>query len=41
MSKLQTYKCVACGHKVKTKELSSIRCPKCEYKGLELEESKK
>lgn len=31
----QTYKCVACGHIVKAYELSSIRCPKCEYKGLD------
>ena len=32
----QTYKCVACGHILKTADLSSIRCPKCDYKGLEL-----
>lgn len=32
----QTYKCVACGHELTTTDLSSIRCPKCEYKGLEL-----
>lgn len=32
----QTYKCVACGYTLKTADLSSIRCPGCGYKGLEL-----
>lgn len=32
----QEYQCVACGFKVKTSDLSSIRCFRCEYKGFEL-----
>lgn len=32
----QEYQCGTCGHKLKTADLSSIRCPKCGYKGLEL-----
>lgn len=32
---MSTYKCVNCGHKVKAVELASIRCPLCDYKGLE------
>jgi predicted Zn-ribbon and HTH transcriptional regulator len=30
-----TYKCVNCGYVEKIDDLSSIRCPKCHYKGLE------
>lgn len=31
----EQYQCVSCGHKVSSSDLSSIRCPRCNYKGLE------